>query len=85
VKHPSTSRRLSTDDGGQDLIEYAVIATFVSLLAIVAATALNAAVGNLYNSTSHGVGRGANFSTNGSATTTSTNCPKDQPASPACK
>jgi Flp pilus assembly pilin Flp len=85
VKAPSASRRLSTDDRGQDLIEYAVIATFISLLAIVAATALNAAVGNLYNSTSNGVGRGANFSSQSSNTTAPTDCPKDQPADPACK
>jgi Flp pilus assembly pilin Flp len=85
VKHPSISRRLSIDDRGQDLIEYAVIATFVSLLAIVAATALNVAVGNLYTSTSRGVNRGANFSTQSSATTGSTDCKKDQPANPACK
>jgi Flp pilus assembly pilin Flp len=86
VKRPSTDHRLSTDDRGQDLIEYAVIATFISLLAIVAATALNAAVGSLYASTSGGVDRGARFGTSSSATTTpSPNCPKDKPQNPACK
>jgi Flp pilus assembly pilin Flp len=85
VKHPSISRRLAIDDRGQDLIEYAVIATFVSLLAIVAATALNAAVGSLYTSTSGGVNRGANFSSQSSGNTTAADCPKDQPNNPACK
>jgi Flp pilus assembly pilin Flp len=85
VQDPSISQRLATDDRGQDLIEYAVIATFISLLAIVAATALNAAVGSLYTATSNGVSRGANFSSQSSATTASTDCPKDQPENPACK
>jgi Flp pilus assembly pilin Flp len=60
---------LRRDVRGQDLIEYAVIATFVSLLAIIGASALNAAVGTLYDSTSRKVGKGASFSTSGSATT----------------
>jgi len=85
MTHPSSRQRLSTDDRGQDLIEYAIIATFISLMAIVAATALNTAVGNLYNSTSRGVGRGANFSSQGSAHTTPTDCPNGQPDNPACK
>lgn len=37
------------DEQGQDLIEYALLATFVSLVAIVGATALGAALNNWYN------------------------------------
>jgi Flp pilus assembly pilin Flp len=85
VKAPSTRHRLSTDERGQDLIEYAMIATFISLLACVAAAALNAAVGSLYANTSNQVNRGAQFSTQSSATTTTQDCPKDQPDNPACK
>jgi Flp pilus assembly pilin Flp len=85
VKFPSISHRLSTDNRGQDLIEYAVIATFISLLAVIAATALNAAVGGLYNSTSRSMNRGANFNTQGSVGGASTNCPKDKPQNPPCK
>jgi Flp pilus assembly pilin Flp len=84
VKYPSITHRLSTDDRGQDLIEYAVIATFISLIAVVAAFALSAAVGNLYTSTSQGVNSGAQFSTQSSATT-SGDCPKGQPQHPPCK
>lgn len=85
VKFPSTSHRLSTDDRGQDLIEYAMIATFISLLACVAAAALNAAVANLYNNTANQANRGAQFSTQNSAGTSTQDCPKDQPDNPACK
>lgn len=41
--------RLVRDDQGQDLIEYALLATFVSLVAIVGATALGTALNNWYN------------------------------------
>jgi Flp pilus assembly pilin Flp len=86
VKPPSTTHRLSTDDRGQDLIEYAVIATFISLLAIVAATALNVAVGNLYAATARGVDRGAQFGTASSASTTPpVGCPNDPSQNPPCK
>jgi Flp pilus assembly pilin Flp len=77
--------RLSTDDRGQDLIEYAVIATFISLLAVIAATALNGAIGNLYNSTSRSVNRGANFSTPSSGGGTTPDCQGDKAQNPACK
>jgi Flp pilus assembly pilin Flp len=85
VKFPSIRHRLSTDDRGQDLIEYAVIATFISLLAVIAATALNAAIGNLYTSASHGVNRGANFTTQSSAGGAPTDCQKDKAQNPSCK
>jgi pilus assembly protein Flp/PilA len=41
--------RLVRDEQGQDLIEYALLATFVSLVAIVGATALGTALNNWYN------------------------------------
>jgi len=41
--------RLIRDEQGQDLIEYALLATFVSLVAIVGATALGTALNNWYN------------------------------------
>jgi Flp pilus assembly pilin Flp len=85
VKFPSIRHRLSTDDRGQDLIEYAVIATFISLLAVIAATALNAAIGNLYSSASGQVSHGAQFGVSGSASTTPGDCPKDKPQHPPCK
>jgi Flp pilus assembly pilin Flp len=81
------ARRLGRDELGQDLIEYAVVAAFVSLMAVVCAIALNGAVGNLYGTATQKAGTGANFATTGSATT-GTDCthPKD-PNSPhsTCK
>jgi len=41
--------RLIVDEQGQDLIEYALLATFVSLVAIVGATALGTALNNWYS------------------------------------
>jgi pilus assembly protein Flp/PilA len=41
--------RLVRDDQGQDLIEYALLATFVALVAIVGATALGTALNNWYS------------------------------------
>ena len=41
--------RLVRDDQGQDLIEYALLATFVSLVAILGATALGSALNNWYS------------------------------------
>jgi len=41
--------RLVSDEQGQDLIEYALLATFVSLVAIVGATALGTALNNWYS------------------------------------
>jgi pilus assembly protein Flp/PilA len=40
---------LAKDEQGQDLIEYALLATFVSLVAIVGATALGTALNNWYS------------------------------------
>ena len=45
-------KRLVRDEDGQDLIEYALLATFVSLVAIVGATALGTALNNWYNAVS---------------------------------
>ncbi|AMY12261.1 Flp pilus assembly protein, pilin Flp [Luteitalea pratensis] len=44
-----TSRsRLWTDDGGQDLIEYALLAALISVCSIVAIGALGLAIDNYY-------------------------------------
>jgi Flp pilus assembly pilin Flp len=40
--------RLIRDDEGQDLIEYALLATFIALLAIVGAGLLGTALNNWY-------------------------------------
>jgi Flp pilus assembly pilin Flp len=40
--------RFVRDEQGQDLIEYALLATFVALVAIVGATALGVALNNWY-------------------------------------
>ena len=42
-------KRLVRDEDGQDLIEYALLATFVSLVAIAGATALGTALDGWYN------------------------------------
>jgi pilus assembly protein Flp/PilA len=44
--------RLVRDEQGQDLIEYALLATFVSLVAITGATALGTALNNWYSTVS---------------------------------
>ena len=44
--------RLAQDEQGQDLIEYALLATFVSLLAIVGAGLLGTALNNWYDQVS---------------------------------
>jgi pilus assembly protein Flp/PilA len=44
--------RFVRDEQGQDLIEYALLATFVSLVAIVGATALGKALNNWYGAVS---------------------------------
>jgi len=44
--------RLIRDEEGQDLIEYARLATFVSLVAIAGATLLGTALNNWYSSVS---------------------------------
>jgi len=47
--------RLLRDEEGQDLIEYALLATFVSLVAIAGATLLGTALNNWYSSVATGV------------------------------
>ena len=47
--------RLVRDEQGQDLIEYALLATFVALVAIVGATALGTALDNWYSTVASNV------------------------------
>jgi pilus assembly protein Flp/PilA len=47
--------RLLRDEQGQDLIEYALLATFVSLVAIGGATLLGTALNNWYSQVSNNV------------------------------
>jgi pilus assembly protein Flp/PilA len=51
--------RLLHDEQGQDLIEYALLATFVSLVAIAGATALGSALSNWYQQVSSRVNTAA--------------------------
>jgi pilus assembly protein Flp/PilA len=51
--------RLVKDEQGQDLIEYALLATFVSLVAIAGATLLGTALNNWYSTVSTNVGAAA--------------------------
>ena len=51
--------RLVRDEQGQDLIEYALLATFVSLVAIIGATALGTALNNWYDKVSTNVNTAA--------------------------
>jgi Flp pilus assembly pilin Flp len=51
--------RLFRDEEGQDLIEYALLATFVSLLAIIGAQALGGALNNWYSAVSGEVNNAA--------------------------
>jgi pilus assembly protein Flp/PilA len=48
-------RRAVRDESGQDLIEYALLATFISLVAIVGATALGTALNNWYGTAASNV------------------------------
>jgi len=50
---------LVRDESGQDLIEYALLATFVALVAILGATALGSALNNWYQATSGNVNSNA--------------------------
>jgi len=43
-------RHLLADEGGQDLVEYAMLTTVVGLAAIAVFDALRAAIGNTYGS-----------------------------------
>ena len=45
----NTLRRLVRDEEGQDLIEYALLATFVSLVAIAGAALLGTALNSWYD------------------------------------
>jgi len=47
--------RFVQDEQGQDLIEYALLATFVSLVAIAGATLLGTALNNWYSAVSTNV------------------------------
>jgi Flp pilus assembly pilin Flp len=51
--------RLVKDEQGQDLIEYALLATFVSLVAIAGATLLGTALNNWYSQVATNVGAAA--------------------------
>ena len=52
AKYLLFAARLLRDDQGQDLIEYALLATFVALVSIAGATMLGTALGNWYGSAS---------------------------------
>jgi len=45
-------RRLSVDESGQDLVEYAMLLAFISLVCIVGLQNLGTAVNNTYNAAS---------------------------------
>lgn len=51
--------RLVRDEEGQDLIEYALLATFVSLLAIIGAQLLGGALNNWYQAVGNEVNNAA--------------------------
>jgi pilus assembly protein Flp/PilA len=51
--------RLVRDEEGQDLIEYALLASFVSLVAIAGAKSLGTALNNWYSIVATNVGSGA--------------------------
>ena len=55
----NVTMRLVSDEQGQDLIEYALLATFVSLLAIVGAGLLGTALNNWYSKVSDNVNNAA--------------------------
>ena len=46
----SLARRLLRDDGGQDLVEYALLTAAISFAALAAVSLILAAIGNTYNS-----------------------------------
>lgn len=54
-RHGMVLTRLVRDDRGQDLIEYALLATFVALLAIVGASLLGTAMNNWYSAAADNV------------------------------
>jgi pilus assembly protein Flp/PilA len=53
IKHASVS--FMTDESGQDLIEYALVAGLVGVGAIAAASGLIGSVANAVKSTGHGI------------------------------
>jgi Flp pilus assembly pilin Flp len=55
----SLAIQLIREENGQDLIEYALLATFVSLLAIVGAGLLGTALNNWYSKVSDNVNTAA--------------------------
>jgi Flp pilus assembly pilin Flp len=55
----SVFTRLIRDEQGQDLIEYAMLATFVSLLAVVGTGLLGTALNNWYGTVAGNVDGGA--------------------------
>lgn len=55
----SLALRLIKDEEGQDLIEYALLATFVSLVAIAGATMLGTALQNWYSTVGTAVNNAA--------------------------
>jgi pilus assembly protein Flp/PilA len=59
----NTFLRLLHDEQGQDLIEYALLATFVSLVAITGATALGNALNNWYTAVASQVNTAAGSAT----------------------
>jgi Flp pilus assembly pilin Flp len=62
--------RAARDDRGQDLVEYALVAALVALVAIAGAVALSGALHRLYGETAGKVKSGASFVTNSSTPTT---------------
>ena len=54
--------RFVRDEQGQDLIEYALLATFVALMAIVGASALGTALNNWYGTVGDNVNTSASAS-----------------------
>ena len=56
----NTFLRLLRDEQGQDLIEYALLATFVSLVAIAGARVLGTALNSWYTSVGASVNSAAN-------------------------
>ena len=41
-------KKLATDEGGQDLIEYALLSAFIGIVGVVAWTSISAAIGAAY-------------------------------------
>jgi Flp pilus assembly pilin Flp len=52
---PAWLRRLSRDEGGQDVVEYALLTAFFGLCALAAFATIQSALGVNYSSTSGGL------------------------------